>query len=155
MNSIILPLQPQRYFNHSKWTVKLISLRELYQASIFVPINIMLFASNIYRNRYKLLCSLFQYFVNFISRVYTSMCRNFCLYCNVLTPKWPPSWIINLKTSPTFSSLLCAEEMRRRWHCSFNICMHPSVANDWQHIATYITTAYLINFLWQDILRLF
>jgi hypothetical protein len=21
--------------------------------------------------------------------------------------------------------------------------MHPSVANDWQHIATYITTAYL------------
>ena len=26
-----------------------------------------------------------------------------------------------------------------------NICMHPSVANDWQHIATYITTAYLIK----------
>jgi hypothetical protein len=26
------------YFNHSKWTAKLLSLRELYQASIFVPI---------------------------------------------------------------------------------------------------------------------
>jgi hypothetical protein len=51
------------------------------------------------RNRYKLLCCLFQYFVSFISRVFTSRCRNFCLYCNALTPKWPPSWIINLKTS--------------------------------------------------------
>jgi hypothetical protein len=26
-----------------------------------------------------------------------------------------------------------------------NICMHPSVANDWQHIATYRTIAYLIK----------
>jgi hypothetical protein len=34
------------------------------------------------------------------SAVYLHLCaKNVCLYCNVLTPKWPPSWIINLKTS--------------------------------------------------------
>jgi hypothetical protein len=87
MNSIILPL-----FNHKDISTTVNWQRNWYRFMNFIkpPFSsrfIILFASNIYRNRYKLLCSLFQYFVNFISRVFTSMCRNFCPYCNSLTHK--------------------------------------------------------------------
>jgi hypothetical protein len=71
---------------------------ELYQASIFVPIYHAFCLKYIQESVTDFVLPI-PVLCEFHQPCITSMCRNIRLYCNVFTPKWPPSWIINLKTS--------------------------------------------------------